>query len=117
VLAILYGASFFVGLAGFLIAACIVGWQVLQWLQLGEWVPVSVVDALPFFGVEYPHAKWLGVQKIMEQIVALPLSMFVILVFGIAAWFFSYLARDYEEAQRKVAYLKERNESRDDRLQ
>jgi hypothetical protein len=73
-----------------LIGPGIVVWQIYTWLQTAKWRLVPVSDALIFFGIPQPRFDWLGLQKIADWVLDLPLSVtafvvwMAIIVFGIA---------------------------------
>lgn len=96
----LYGLSFACGAAGFLTAAVILFFQAAQWLKLGVWIPVTVLDAFVRFGWDYPFVTWLGVQKMIDFIMESSLGITCIIVGLIAAFFLNKLAKEAEsEAQ------------------
>jgi hypothetical protein len=49
------------------------GCQILQWLKSGIW-PLDFAWGIAQVGLGLPRSSWLGLQKIMDGILALPLS-------------------------------------------
>jgi hypothetical protein len=86
------GLEAFLSLLGLpvLVGPGIVVWQIYAWLQTAKWRPVPVSNALIFFGIPQPHFDWLGLQKIADWALDLPLSVtavvmwMVVIVFGVA---------------------------------
>ena len=62
-------------LCGILIGPGIVILQGFKWLQLGRWIAVPVSSVLIEFDIPYPDTKWSGIQKIMDCVLDLPLSL------------------------------------------
>jgi hypothetical protein len=73
-----------------LIGPGIILWQLYTWLQTAKWRPVPVSDALKLFEIPYPRFGWLGLQKIADWFLDLPLSVtafalwMIVIVFSIA---------------------------------
>jgi len=88
--------SFACGAAGFLTAAVILFFQIVQWLKLGAWIPATVWDAFVHFGWDYPFVTWLGVQKVIDFIMESSLGITSIIIGVIAAFFLNKLAREAE---------------------
>jgi hypothetical protein len=63
-----------VGLAVMLFGACVVGWQVYEYLRYNIWTPVSVINALQWMEIRWAinPRDWLGLYNILIKI---PLSL------------------------------------------
>lgn len=70
------------------------------WLKNGTWPHETVADALP----DPPHADWVGVQKILDQLLTCPawfaLSVCCVIA-GIACGLFAKVASDEGERLRR----------------
>jgi hypothetical protein len=79
----------------------IVVWQIITWLRTARWKPVPVADVLAFFDIPYPRFQWLGIQKITDSVLDLPLSVASfavwIMVFVSALVFSEELRRNHDE--------------------
>jgi len=89
-------------------SACTVGWQLLQWLQFGIWIPITVLDAMHELHFGYPRFKWIGVQKIADYVVAAPLSVAILMLAVAFALLISILASALEEGERSASITRER---------
>ena len=58
----------------FLIPAAIVGYQALIWLQSGSWPPLPLSGLFAYFGVPTPKTSWVGAQRILDYLMAMPVS-------------------------------------------
>jgi hypothetical protein len=58
------------------------GYQVVHWLKHGSWLPMPLSMGTDYLGITPPRAAWVGVQKVVDWILDLPLSLalFVIIV-------------------------------------
>ena len=63
-----------IGLAVMLFGACVVGWQVYEYLRYNIWTPVSVINVLQWMemGWAINPRDWLGLYNILIKI---PLSL------------------------------------------
>jgi hypothetical protein len=84
--------GFVVGTTGLIIGLCawlgcvaIVAWQVLNRLQSGKWVPLTVAEGLTYMGWQTPSVEWIGLQRIIDICMAGPLSLGVLLGLGLIA--------------------------------
>jgi hypothetical protein len=78
-----YKFSQFLIVAGCLIAlagAAVLTMQALGWLKFGVWGPVSVADALYRFDIPYPVQNLIGLQKIIDWMLDLPVSLVLMLL-------------------------------------
>lgn len=66
---------------GYGFCALVIGWQVLHWLQTGEWQPLPFLVALEFIGVNtesaYAPKSWIGMAKVARFLLELPMSIMV----------------------------------------
>src|SRR5258708_19931177 len=74
----LYLLSFWTAAVGLIMSACTVGWQLLQRLQFGIWIPITVLDVMHELEFDYPRFKRIGVQKIADYLIAAPLSIAIL---------------------------------------
>jgi hypothetical protein len=79
----------------------IVVWQIYTWLQTAKWRPVPVSDALTLFEIPHPRFDWLGLQKIADWVLDLPLSVTAFLVWMTTIVFSIAFI---EEARKKQDY-------------
>jgi hypothetical protein len=112
----LYLLSFWTAAVGLIMSACTVGWQLLQWLQFGIWIPIRVLDAMHELDFDYPRFKWIGVQKIADYVIAAPLSVAILLLAVALALLISAFASAQEEQERRASVERERM-ARENRLQ
>jgi len=112
----LYLLSFWTAAVGLIMSACTVGWQLLQWLQFGIWIPIRVLDAMHELDFDYPRFKWIGVQKIADYVIAAPLSVAILLLAVALALLISAFASAQEEQERRASIERERK-ARANRLQ
>jgi hypothetical protein len=96
----LYLLSFWIAASGLIMSACTVGWQLLQWLQFGIWIPVTVLDAMRELHFDYPRFKRIGVQKIADYVIAAPLSLAILLLAVAFALLISAFASARRERER-----------------
>src|SRR5687767_4346025 len=87
------GALFGIFLLG---AACIVGFQCLYWLRFGEWFPLPIGAVWLWLGFSYPTVEWVGVQKLINLAMSVPLSVFVVALGFVATWFALSIAKEIE---------------------
>ncbi len=104
----LYLLSFWIAAGGLIMSACTVGWQLLQWLQFGIWIPVTVLDAMRELHFDYPRFKWIGVQKIADYVIAAPLSLAILLLAVAFALLISAFGSAQQERERRAAIERER---------
>jgi hypothetical protein len=57
------------------IAPAIVGWQTFEWLRDGVWTDLNLVWGLAQAGLPLPQSSWLGIQKILDWLLTLPLAV------------------------------------------
>lgn len=69
------GYVFPIGLLGMCGMPLIWAFQIFHWLRWGEWLPISVDDALRWAGSGEPHFAWRGVQKVADFLLTAPLSV------------------------------------------
>ena len=73
------------GAAGFFAVAApilLVGYQSYAWLRFGAWPRLNIVWALDQLGVSRPYVDWVGLQQVIDLLLAGPLSV-TALVLGI----------------------------------
>jgi hypothetical protein len=58
----------------------ILAWQCYEWLKTARWHPVPVADALTALDITYPVSTWAGLQKIIDAVLDLPLSVVTFVV-------------------------------------
>jgi uncharacterized protein (DUF2235 family) len=81
----------------------LLGYQVLEWLRADAWhsMPLDILLSC----IRNWGADWLGLQRVYDWILALPLSLMLILfglfLFGAGGWLSSYLYRHAALAQQK----------------
>jgi len=63
-----------------LIGPAIFAWQCFMWLKYGYWHPVPVTAAFQNLGIPYPTTEWAGVQKMIDWVLDLPLSLTALLL-------------------------------------
>jgi hypothetical protein len=80
VFALLTKLAFAFGLAGILGAIAIVVGQCLSWLQFDTWPEVPILHGVVAFGLRAPTSAWPGIQKVINGVMDLPLSVAVLLV-------------------------------------
>jgi hypothetical protein len=83
---------------GLLFGPGVLCWQILQWLKNGQWSPVPVSKALDYVELPYPDLEWQGVQKILDNLLDLPLS---VVSFILAVSVFAAVAAAIDQLQRK----------------
>ena len=69
--------GFVIGAAGlFLLLAGPVefGWELLTWLKTGVWPDLTVAEGIAWLGWPEPTFSWVGVQRILDWIMASDLS-------------------------------------------
>jgi hypothetical protein len=103
----LYLLSFWTAAVGLIMSACTVGWQLLQWLQFGIWIPITVLDVMHELEFDYPRFK-LGVQKIADYLIAAPLSIAILLLAVALALLMSAFASEQKEEGRMASIGRER---------
>lgn len=64
-----------------LAALCFLGFDLITWLQTASWFPLRLGGL-----VSTPHVSWLGVQKIIDYALDLPLSAWFLAIALLAAW-------------------------------
>jgi hypothetical protein len=104
----LYLLSFWTAAVGLIMSACTVGWQLLQWLQFGIWIPITVLDVMHELEFDYPRFKWIGVQKIADYLIAAPLSIAILLLAVALALLISAFASEQKEEGRMASIGRER---------
>ena len=57
----------------------IVGYQAIHWLRFGEWKAIPCISAFDYFGLNlafiYDPQSWIGLARIAQWILSLPLSL------------------------------------------
>ena len=102
-------------LGGLIVSGSIIGWQTLQWLHFGIWIPITVLEAMTQVGLHYPRFEWVGVQEIADYLISCPLSGSV-MFFSIALGFvMSAFSTAQEEVEREKMERK-RQRMRENRL-
>jgi hypothetical protein len=104
----LYLLSFWTAAVGLIMSACTIGWQLLQWLQFGIWIPITVLDVMHELEFDYPRFKWIGVQKIADYLIAAPLSIAILLLAVALALLISAFASEQKEEGRMASIGRER---------
>jgi hypothetical protein len=56
-------------------APAIVGWQTFEWLRDGVWTDLNLAGGLAQAGLPVPQSSWLGIQKILDWFLSLPLAV------------------------------------------
>jgi hypothetical protein len=90
---------------GFLVGFVILAIQSLSWLRSGIWPALPVHSAFDHFGINYQMFSWIGVQRLIDLTLELPLS-FTVVCFGLLlgrlhAWFAVEAVRAKMEQQSK----------------
>ena len=80
-----------IGLLSMLITPGIWAYQIIYWLRSGDWFPISLADGLHGIGLGVPRFAWVGVQKISDFVMELPLSIMIFfailgLMFVVVEW-------------------------------
>lgn len=73
-----------VGLPGYL-----VGRQIWTWLREGYWPAKSLHDWLFEVGAGGPYTSWLGVQRIIDWLLSMPLSLAMLFIGLMLCWLIS----------------------------
>lgn len=63
-----------------------VGWQSLRWLQSGVWPKLAWSDGLAMLGIDHPRAAWVGVDRMIDWVLDLPLTILPIAAALLLAW-------------------------------
>jgi hypothetical protein len=100
--AVLHLISFAIGASGLVIGGGIISWQALQWLRNGYWISITVQDAFDWLGVSAPVFQWVGVERIVQFLLASPSSIAIIVVFLVVAGFVFFLAADQERYDHEI---------------
>jgi hypothetical protein len=103
VFALLTKLAFAFGLAGILGALAIVVGQYLSWLQFDTWPDVPILRGVVAFGLRPPTSAWPGIQKVINGVMDLPLSVAVLLIGIGLRQFFKILAAQYQPRERQAA--------------
>jgi hypothetical protein len=53
----------------------VLGWQTYDWLRLGIWTDLNLAWGLTEAGLPVPQSSWLGIQKILDWFLSLPLAV------------------------------------------
>ena len=82
----------------------IFGWQLLEWLQTDIWLPMPLDLAVG--GIRRLGADWLGLQRVYDWVLALPLSILCVaigvLVFWAGGVLSAYLYKRAAHAEAKL---------------
>lgn len=74
-----------VALLGLCLAPVSLALEAIYWLRTSVWpTPLAL-------GVGEPHTGWLGLDAILRLALSLPVSVWIAVVFGLAAWLFLWL--------------------------
>lgn len=65
--------AFWIFVALMAVIVLMIGYQGLGWLQYGYWTPMPISSAVAYLGWRYPHVEWVGVQRIIDWLMDLPL--------------------------------------------
>lgn len=71
----------------------VLGYQVYDWLQTGQWLHLSIRWGLSQVGVPVPHTAWIGLQSIFDWLLDSPLSLGLFFGGLIIAWISSWAFR------------------------
>lgn len=81
----------------------IIAWQALEWMHNGVWTPMPLAKIATI--VRALGSDWVGLQRVYDWILALPLSAILIfagfVIFGLGGSFSAYLYRRAAHAERK----------------
>jgi hypothetical protein len=85
------GSMLPIGLLAMFITPGIWAYQIIYWLRSGDWFPISIADGLHWIGIREPRFAWMGVQKISDFVMDLPLSIMIFfailgIMFAIVEW-------------------------------
>ena len=86
----------------------VLGWQAYSWLRTGHWTALPIAKAFEYLEWPIPATTWGGLQKIIDWIFDIPLSLtlfvlaFIVLVIG------AILQDLYENYQANRARLRQR---------
>jgi hypothetical protein len=53
----------------------VLGWQTYDWLRRGMWTDLNLAWGLTEADLPVPQSSWLGVQKILDWFLSLPLAV------------------------------------------
>ena len=96
-----------------LVAVCIPTGLVVVWLKTGTWPAATIADALQSLGLQPPISKWIGLQKIIDGLLAWPLwvgGSLTSIAGAVVCGFFGYVAE--EEGARVESVWRERQKGR-----
>jgi hypothetical protein len=106
----LWSISALFGLGGMLLAITIIGWQSFVWLKSGKWPLLLVQDAFTYISIDPPSTDWVGLQKLITDVLESSLSVGVFvggLVVGIISASCAETLENYErERQKKISSRK-----------
>lgn len=84
-----------------LLWGCILGfWHAYHWLKHGVAAAYPFHEWLGIFGIDYPHFRWAGVQKIAEWIALSPAGS-VLFFGGMAMIWFGFSGVEAHDADRR----------------
>jgi hypothetical protein len=63
--------------------------EIVHYLQVGYWTPVTVLRALQEVGLSPPVTSWVGVQKMVDGVLGLPFGVVSVLA-GIAFFWIAF---------------------------
>ncbi len=64
-------------------------YQSYTWLKNGGWPPLTLWDGLHYISYHpYPHAEWIGVQKIVDLLMMCPLSISLLVIASLVTCIF-----------------------------
>src|SRR5882724_9925922 len=69
----MHGLSELTGLT-ILVAPGILVWQAFQWLKTGVWIALPLSTLMDYFEIHVSAGKWVGMQKIVDWVLDVPLS-------------------------------------------
>ena len=93
------------GGGGSLLAASVLGYQVLTWLKFGHWQPLAVSDALAYLSIRVQPTTWAGVQKIADWVLSFPLSLGIFAIAIALTWLTSSLGTQAAREERRKREL------------
>lgn len=74
------------GAACLVIAAGLIGFEVLQWMKTGAWPSLTWADGLAWLNLPVPQVQWVGLDRVIRWVLASPLWGFFFLLFWLVTW-------------------------------
>ena len=86
-------AAKFVSLLSLVGSLCVVAWQVLHWLDFGQWKPLSGLDALVYLHWHYPTVQGVGLKEVIAIALGFSLALWVLTLGLLIACLLAFIAR------------------------